>query len=125
MSYNPKDPSQNWLPDYVRQIADLFALKDWSFQIEASDPDGEMSVQCAKGRRRALMEVAESFWSLAPEKQRHCVTHELVHCHNWPAFTFAEERLGAMEKACLLEWEEYSTDSITDGVAPLMPLPPK
>ena len=114
---------QKWMP-YVRQLADLMALKDWQVTIHEDLPSdgGFASVDPPHGRKITNLRLSEEFLNDTSEIQRQTVVHELVHCLQAP-FLRSLEVEGCERPAVKLAME-YATDAIADGWAPFLPLPP-
>jgi hypothetical protein len=113
---------QKWLP-YVRELADLLALKDWQVVVSEEKPDGDAiaSVNCCDGRKLATVKLSEGFFSDSIEDQRQTITHELIHCHLAPFWEAVKRK--ARHDETLVMLMEYSVDGIADAVGPLLPLP--
>lgn len=76
------------LSEYVRWVADVIGLRDWTFELLPSealeDTDGGKtlaSCATADGRRFAVIRFDRGFKDTSPTDQRDTVVHELVHCH--------------------------------------------
>lgn len=110
---------------YLRQLADALALRDWSFALlEEAAADGfAAQIQPLRGRKRAEIRLGADFLSLSPDRQRHCLTHELLHCHFAQCGFVAEETLTPSLQSCLVLSLEYGVDGLADCLAPLLPLP--
>src|SRR5687767_3801682 len=91
-----RDEKDQQLYEYVREVADKLALRDWGFDIiqetpqELADTSTDMSdtfacIQPTEGRKYAQISVRRDFWTSKPELQRYTVVHELIHCHMAPA----------------------------------------
>jgi hypothetical protein len=115
---------QQWLP-YVRKIADILHLRDWSFEIYEelpSDSDAVASINPIYGRKRAVIRLSEGFLNDSKSDQRHTLAHELIHCHTGPMQRVieAEEHMTAAARIAM----EYCVDGLADAIAPLLPEPP-
>lgn len=83
------------LAAYVRTCADTIELRDWTITVGAepapSDADGYVVI--TYGRKLAYITFAEDFRSFDPDRQRHTVAHELIHCHLEPACNMVQNDL--------------------------------
>lgn len=124
---------------YVRQVADLLGLRDWTFEVECREvpADGEHGVggECRPipGRRKAHISLFDAIWSLGAVEQRNTVVHELIHCHFAETDTYLQEmgdnRLLSRDVADILRLSignavEFGVDAMTTLLAPLMPAVP-
>jgi hypothetical protein len=112
---------------YVRRIADLMGLRDWTFHVpddqRPDDPDANAEIRCWRGRKHATVLFGESFLRAGEDDQRHSVVHEMVHCHFAAMGWVAQEGLSAdAERGWHLVFE-YGVDGVADAWAPLLPLP--
>jgi hypothetical protein len=112
---------------YVRRLADLMGLRDWTFYVPGDqrphDPDANAEVKCWRGRKHATVLFGESFLRADEADQRHSVVHELIHCHFAAMGWAAQEGLSAdAERGWHLAFE-YGVDGLADAVSPLLPLP--
>jgi hypothetical protein len=110
---------------YVRLLADLLHLKDWSFTVMTEGPEGESAIaaiNCAEGRKYAHVRLSDNFLCSDPESQRQTLIHELLHCHlaaaDHVAGKMIKENFDLFRLHC-----EYGVDGIADAIAPLLPLP--
>jgi glyoxylase-like metal-dependent hydrolase (beta-lactamase superfamily II) len=115
---------QSWGP-YVRCIADLMWLRDWTVTI-ANTPPGDgayAAVECLEGRKQLIVEFSDAFLDeLAPSEQRQIVVHELTHAHLDHAAVLAHKAMGDHYPDFLLALE-YGVDGIADAWAGRLPLP--
>lgn len=83
------------LAAYVRAIADLLELRDWTILLRAApigdDDEAEARVNLVYGRKLASLEFSPGFRELEPERQRHVVCHELIHLHVNPVWELLGE----------------------------------
>ncbi len=121
---------------YLRQLADLMALKDWEIVLQReypSESDAWAAIEVCRQHDTAWVRVAwpEFFDSKTPEERRRCLVHELIHVHldrpdqmmcdlsamfpDNTATTFAKER----HKIEI----EFATERLARIIAPFMPLP--
>lgn len=115
---------QSW-GNYVRCMADLMWLRDWTITISNVPPSERAyaAVECLKGRKQAILCLSDWFLDQMTEpEQRQVITHELVHFHLEPAAEIAERAMGD-------QWQdfrmmlEYGVDGIADGWSERLPLP--
>jgi len=116
---------------YVAKVADLMELKDWRIYFDDELPEDEAEGSCATayGRKIARIQVNHT---LDPEKVRHAIVHELVHCHTDPATVLVQRDLEELleERVDRAFWVgfrrafEYSVDGIATALAKHVPLPP-
>jgi hypothetical protein len=70
---------------YVRMIASMLALKDWTLVLSCDRPDdgnATAAIYAVPGRKRAYLYLSDGFLEDDdPVDQRHSIVHELVHCH--------------------------------------------
>lgn len=116
---------------YIRELADLMGLRDWTFDLAAqpSKSDTYASIHCVHGQRHAKLKLCREFRTLTPAYQRATLVHELVHCHvedaDELARTLATEELGrqaakTFERAFELALE-HAVDGIAEAWAPKLP----
>lgn len=129
------DGDRDALGRYVRDMADLMGLRDWTVGI-ASDPpeddEANASVEVTFGRRYAMIKFSATWTERAPEEMRQTVVHELAHCHLWSMnqrICDLHNLLGTgtyevMEKA-YRENLELAIDAIAQAWAETLPLPVK
>jgi hypothetical protein len=121
------DRKQKWLP-YVRKLADMMNLKDWTIKISDDPPDNsnfEASCYCPEGQRLCTIHFSESFLNNKPEQQRETIVHELQHCHMEPFKRSVQKIAGIQEWNILEVLMEYCVDDTASYVAKLFPLPEK
>lgn len=117
---------------YIRWVADEMELRDWTFELmrEPAPPDAWGRTVLTYGRKLAQIYVCEEFRTLAPEKQRQCIVHELVHAHLEGAtnmvFNDLDRHLGAQSDeifgAGFRRHIEYGVDGLADALAKHLPL---
>lgn len=68
---------------YVRHVADLMELRDWTVCIghEPCEDRCDAVVHCVNGQRKLTISFSRGFRDLPAEEQRETVVHELVHAH--------------------------------------------
>lgn len=120
------------LAAYVESLAGLLGLRDWRIDVsdEPCAPEHAAYIVVGNGQRRAIIEVAETFWEEPPEDQRATIVHELLHCHFHDAHALVTRTaplLGrAAEDVLVREHEnnlERGIDAVAIAVAALLPLP--
>jgi hypothetical protein len=126
---------QEWavLGQYIRGVANLMELRDWEFRLarDASEnPDAQASVEPTYGQKHAVIRVCSDFRTLKPERQRHCIVHELIHCHLRDACDVIRCTLPNLLGRPTFDalWEphrqqiEYATDALAAVIAPSVKL---
>lgn len=128
MSYNREKKSHKWIRGYLREIADLLWLRDWTIEIESDEPESSEAIAAIRpiwGRRRALIRFRDDFWNMDSEDQRQTIVHELIHCHFAESLHWAREVMKARPHGAYLLMHETSVDALADAIASLLPLPTK
>jgi hypothetical protein len=116
---------QKWLP-YVRKVADLMNLKDWTIVISDHAPDNsdyEASCYIPEGRKYCTIHLSEHFLDNTPNHQRETLVHELQHCHTECLKRCVEKTVGINEWYILQVLMEYCVDDTASYVAKFLPLP--
>lgn len=69
--------------DYVRVIANMIGLRDWSYSVDREPPreGAEAEIFCLHGRKLAAIRFAWNFRTKPMRDQKETVVHELLHCH--------------------------------------------
>ena len=121
------DPRKAAFSPYLRCLADMMELRDWSVRIDNGAPDNANAmakVDTAYGRKLLWLNLSETFLDSSPEEQRQTLVHELVHAHFASMHHFLCHHLGegpAFEAYRLAH--EYGVDAIAEGWAKTLPLP--
>lgn len=120
------------LGEYMRNIADVMGLRDWTLNLlhEPCDDDCNAQVRLIYGRKVADIRVSEAFRSFDPERIRRTVVHELIHFHFAACSNLIEHDLsGHLSKQALniffSAWVrdfEYGVDGLATAVASSLPL---
>lgn len=123
------------LGKYMRELADLMGLRDWTVNVldEAPDDDHHAAdVEVRYGRRWANVRLASDWASERPESLRATCVHELLHCHLKPtewALNNAQLPLGTLAFGILEgaynDALEVAVDAIATSWAETLPLPVK
>lgn len=119
------DPRKEVFNPYLRAIADLMGLRDWTVGIDHDPPDSDhvASIDCRYGRKFAWVKLSEAFLDSEPDRQRQTIVHELTHCHFEPMRRLL---LGLVEdniwNAIDLPFE-YGVDGVAEVMAARLPLP--
>jgi hypothetical protein len=130
-----------WLPAYVRELADGLGLKDWTFEFHVETLGGEgeetvAEVRFAGYRKHAGIILDPVRWPAASRDwKREVLVHELVHCHINPIYYVLTEDICDgrllnqsqynMAHAAMKRQVEYATDGIAAAIACHYPLPPE
>lgn len=121
------DPRRRRFGSYLRDLADRLGLRDWTVRVldgAPDTPDAVATVDCPSGRKIAAVNLSDGFLDLSPAEQRQTLTHELVHCHFWPAYDLAHQYLSEDAFAAFRQALEYGVDGLADVLAPHLPVPP-
>jgi hypothetical protein len=111
---------------YLRQLADLMGLRDWTVFIHEDPPDDPSlaaEADCRFGLKRINVAVSEKFLKFDPEEQRQTLCHELIHAHLAPMHHYLHRVLKDEQ------WEgyripmEYGVDGMAQEWALHLPLP--
>lgn len=76
------DARERALLAYTRQVASIMRLDAWDIGYGEGPPEEAgtaMDMFAQPTRWWVRLRVADVFWTLPPEEQRHVVVHELVH----------------------------------------------
>lgn len=121
------------LARYVRTIANMVGLRDYTVEVAPETPSDGKVAECITedGRASVALCFAGYFERLPPEEQRHAVVHELLHVHfARPAATISSDmREFLSETEHRLAWAaykrqvEHSVDTLATAIADLLPLP--
>jgi len=116
---------------YVRWCADQMELRDWTIHLghEPAPSDADGYVVITYGRKLARITVAEDFRSFDPERQRHTIAHELIHCHLESACNMVqndlERHLSTQADQVFFDGFkrqiEYGVDALASAVAKHLP----
>jgi len=119
--------------EYLRELADQLALKDWTVvTLESPAEDNCVAQsQCTYGRKRISISFQVGFDRLPPEEQRQTCIHELLHAH-WGAMDqVIHDTKNSQNKDWVLRFSdtihlhhEYGVDALADVLAEFMPMPP-
>ena len=118
---------------YVRYVANLMGLRDWTFELQYDPPPNEDTfamVRPVYGRKVASVWFCRAFAEMDAEKARHTVVHELAHVvTNQITAVLRQVGPGLVgEAAWTVLWEstrersEIATDQIADILDSFMPL---
>lgn len=134
------DGDRDRLGNYVRELADLMGLRDWTFDIPPYPPvptvhEGHRalaSTDIAYGRRVATICFADDWAKWRRSDLRNTVVHELVHCHfvvvQWQT-DLAESYMSNGEWAMYANGArtamELHVDAVASAWAETLPLPGK
>lgn len=126
------EPERVIVGRYIRWVADAMELRDWTMELShgPADEDAYASIRATYGRKVALVKLCDNFRTLAADKQRHNLVHELVHCHLESAANMVlcdiEEFLGKQSDQIFYNGFkrqiEYGVDALASAIAKHMPL---
>ena len=118
---------------YVRWVADSMELRDWSITLVYDPPADDnclAHVKCVYGRKIATITFPRDFFDCSPERQRHAITHELVHLHfsglEWQYNNLSDRVAPDVFHAIwggLQDQLEFAVDAMASAVAKHLPMP--
>jgi hypothetical protein len=120
------DPRKQRFAAYLRTLADLIGLKDWTFRIDDEPPADRghcAAIGCIQGKRRAVLRFSEEFLDGTPGQRREWLAHELIHCHGALVDEVAETGLSNDDRRVYTLLSENMVDALAVALAPHMPLP--
>lgn len=120
---------------YLRELADLMGLRDWTINLMHDTPDNPHHAACVDvryGRKVANISFEENWAGSDPETLRETCVHELLHCH----INRVRNPLDNIEHGigqllynttynALTDYIEDATDAIATEWARTLPLPVK
>lgn len=111
---------------YVRAMADLMGLRDWTVCV-GDDPPAKKHLMaeadCTYGRKYVAIELSDLFLDRPEAEQRATICHELVHAHLAAMHHYLHRTLGDGKWEAYLLTMEYAVDGIAESWAPRLPLP--
>ena len=117
---------------YIRELADLMGLSEWRLTLLDDDcpPENGADVSITYGQQAAAIRIDGEWATFTPERLRHFVVHELVHCHvekmSW-AIENVKDALGYigwnLYHLSIKDAEEQTVDNIAYAWATRLPLP--
>lgn len=120
------------LADYVRHMADLLELRDWTIILSPDPPEDEARAEIdpMAARKIATLKLDPGTATAHRMILRHVVCHELVHCHQQPMADVVEQglhqELGGSAYHLFYEGFrlalERATDAIAEALSPGLPL---
>ena len=129
------DGNRDELGKYIREMADLMGLRDWTINLLSDPPEDSKyaaDVDVVYGRKCAKIRVARDWMHHAPESLRCTIAHELTHCHINPTRNVLDNMEQAIGKMLyvtaynsMTDYIEYATDGISSAWAEVLPLPVK
>ena len=75
------------ISEYIREMADSIALSEWRFRLlrwcvaDDEDKNPMAQIMCLPGQLTAEVQLCRDFNDHDLELKRHCLIHELCHCH--------------------------------------------
>lgn len=114
------------LPAYLRILADLMGLKDWTIEVlpEPASDGAAAEICCVDGRKFAKVRFVRDWHERTPEDLRATCCHEMIHCHLAPLRADMERRLSPANFATADMLLEYAIDGMADAWSACLPLPP-
>jgi len=127
------DGDREALQVYIRQMADLMGLKDWTVKLNDDPPENPNHAACIDtryGRKLANISVPVDWVNEPPERFRATICHELIHCFLNPfrdSIDNVQSLVGELVYRplynTLTDQIEYATDGIATAWAEKLPLP--
>lgn len=118
---------------YVRRLADLMELRDWTMYVDTGDVQDSTyaaTVERVYGRKHARIRVCAEWSNRTPEQQRQNICHELLHVLLGGVDDAVAVLDNAIKPRLYATWRplfehqmEYAVDAIADALAPRLPLP--
>jgi hypothetical protein len=121
-----RDERRQKFAPYIRHLADLMYLRDWTFELHDTPPDNARHGACVYvpfGRCYCNVYVNDKFLDFPPAIQRSTLVHELLHCHFEP---MRESAMQALSKREYKLWNiafERGIDQTAMAWAESLPLP--
>lgn len=77
------DQDKRIVQDYIVELQGLLWLRDWQVTLldEVCIPERNADIYMIPGRKLAEMRLRHDFRAFTKERQRHTITHELLHLH--------------------------------------------
>lgn len=121
------DPRKSRFKHYLRDLADLMGLRDWTVSVHRDPPDDEHQASChaVYGRKMAQIQLSENFLESVPDRQRQTLVHELMHAHFGPLNHLMRSELTDPGYRAFMLSLEYAIDGIAEEWAKRLPLPPE
>ncbi len=127
------DGDQDKIGPYIRELADLCGLRDWTINILDDPPANPGHAACVDvryGRRWVNVSFHPDWAQERPESFRSTCVHELLHCHLKPmewAVNNVQDHLGvavfSVFSHAYTDAEEMAIDAIATAWAESLPLP--
>lgn len=117
------DGDRDKLGEYIREMADIMALRDWSIVLMHDPPQDAQhtaTIELIYGQRRATLRVVSTWMDQTPENLRHTITHELLHCHINPirdALEHIHDGIGDFVYYPMFHTMNILTEHAVDGIA--------
>lgn len=101
------------LRDYVREVANLAGLRDYTFEVAHGPlPPGDVATcRPIEGRRYARITVCEEFFDLDTTQQREAIVHEVLHPHLHPLVERIRDLRPELGRA---HYESFETSFLRD-----------
>ncbi len=128
------DGDQEKLGEYVREMADLCGLRDWTVQVDTTPAEDHEAGTCrvTYGRKFGMIRMASDWSGENAESIRQTVTHELLHMHAESVFwslNNVQDVLGSSAftvlEGSVRDALEVMVDSVATVLAERLPLPVK
>lgn len=118
--------------EYITRLQGMMHLEYWDIEVaeDAAEPGNYANVSTITGRCCAIISLCVGWGSLSHEEERLYLVHELLHIHQAMVTPFVA--IDVREHLAPAVWEainagfnrqmEYMTDSLSNAVAPHLPL---
>ncbi|WP_422932048.1 hypothetical protein [Singulisphaera sp. PoT] len=113
---------------YVRHIANLMRLRDWTVSISdegPGNPDYNARVELIYGRKVLVVYLSNGFLQNSEEEQRHTICHEMTHALFAQMHQYLCNELGGNRFVGYKLLMEYGIDGVADVLSVYLPLPSK
>lgn len=117
------DGDKSRIGPYLRELADLMGLRDWTITFNEDAPaeeDAGGRVEIVYGRKYASIQIHAAWTTDTPETLRYYCVHELVHAHLEPmrwALNSVQTLLGSMAFEVLEGAHTDALEVAIDGIA--------
>ena len=127
------DGDKKRIGPYLRELADLAGLRDWTIIVDDAPPENPQHAACVDvryGRKVAVVSFGPDWATMDPATFRTTCLHELLHCHinhvRWPLNNIVQIVGKAVYDPlyeAVTDYIEYAVDGIAEAWAPSLPLP--
>jgi hypothetical protein len=121
------DEQRKQFGSYVRELADLMGLRDWTVHVSPDLPDNPKhgaEADCTFGRKIVSVAFSDAFFRTSRDSQRATVCHELVHAHIAQLHHLLHRILPDPQWEPYYVAMEYAVDAMAESWSVHLPLPP-